>query len=101
MAKEVGLDWYYDFIYWFGSNQSHSNVRSAGEYMGISPGGEVIYKLGPTDRGLLPELGTTCDFSIRGLERILTKFGVPAQPTVEELRLATARTFGSGETPLT
>jgi hypothetical protein len=36
MAKEVGLQWYYDFIYWFGSNQMHANARSAMEYMDVA-----------------------------------------------------------------
>jgi hypothetical protein len=99
MAEDVGLKWYYDFIYWFGSNQSHSNARSANEYMDISPGGTIIYKLGPSGqyRQLVPPLSLTADLLIRALKCIVSLFSIPAEETVKQLEEGYATTFGDDE----
>lgn len=99
MAEEVGLKWYYDFIYWFGSNQSHSNARSANEYMDVSKDGKIIYKLGPSGqyRQVLPPLSLTADLLIRALKAIVSLFNLPAEYTIKELEEGYTATFGDVE----
>ena len=48
MAQQVGLRWYYDFMYWFASNHAHANVRSAIEVMHRSADDRFTYNLGPS-----------------------------------------------------
>jgi hypothetical protein len=100
MAGEVGLAWYYDFIYWFGSNQTHGNARSAQEYMEVSGHGVPKYKLGPTLTGALPTLTLIADFLIRGLDSLFTTFRIEDAGTIPALKKRYEETFGAGETPL-
>jgi hypothetical protein len=86
MAKEVQLKWYYDFVYWFGSNQTHGNARSSQEYMEISDRGVPTYKWGPTERGARPTLNLISDLMIRAFECLLRSFSIADQDVITALK---------------
>lgn len=102
MAKQVGdgLDLYYDFFYWLGSNQTHSNIRAANEYTELTELG-LKYKLGPDLKRSTGPLSMACDLMIRALECIINLFNIQEQGTINELKEQYARIFGKGDTPLT
>jgi hypothetical protein len=86
MATDVGLAWYYDFIYWFASNHAHSNARSAQEYVEVSKEGGITYKYGPSARYVTVPLQLVADFLIRGLQRTLAFYGIDAADLLQDLR---------------
>lgn len=94
MANEVGLGWYYDVIYWFGSNHVHSNARSANEYVELAPDGKVTYKFGPSARYATVPLNLVADFLIRALDRTLSFYGIETHETIHSLRQRHEAVFG-------
>ncbi|MFQ5903052.1 MAG: hypothetical protein ACE5JO_05115, partial [Candidatus Binatia bacterium] len=91
----------YDFIYWFGSNQTHANARAAMEYMGITDTGKPKYKLGPDLKHSSGALSMACDLMIRAVGCIVKLFGIPDEEAVKELTEQYARIFGKRDSPLT
>jgi len=85
MAQQVGLQWYYDFMYWSASNHIHANVRSAIEVMHLSTERKFTYNLGPSDVNTQHALLLTTDFLIQGYDCIVQFFKLPEEDTIKEL----------------
>lgn len=95
MAGEVGLSWYYDFIYWYGSNHTHSNARSAQEYVDVGRDGAITYKYGPSARYIRVPVQLVTDFLIRGLDAMLKFYGIDGTDVLADLRGRHEALFGT------
>jgi hypothetical protein len=85
MAKQVGLQWYYDFLYWFASNHSHANVRSAVDIMRVSRDGKFHFNLGPSDIAAQYTLLHATDFLLRAYQCFVGFFKLPEENNVNDL----------------
>lgn len=88
MATEINLEWYFDFVYPFGSNHMHSNAKSANEYVEVTEDRSVIYKFGPSERYSEVPLNLISDFLIRGFERLLAFYRLDAHDTLASVKNA-------------
>jgi len=85
MAQQVGMQWYYDFMYWFASNHAHANVRSAREVMRVSADEKFFFNLGPSKINTQHALLLATDFLIRGYQCIVQFFKLPEKENINEL----------------
>ncbi len=85
MAQQVGLKWYYDFMYWFASNHVHANVRSAIEVMRISADEKFTYNLGPSNVNTQHALLLATDFLIQAFHCIVQFFKLPEEENIKDL----------------
>jgi hypothetical protein len=67
LAEDIEMLWYYDFVYWYGSQGTHASAIAVEAYVGMSPQGTVNYRMGPSVKGLRGELAVCCDLLIRAL----------------------------------
>jgi hypothetical protein len=71
MADQVGLLWYYDSIYWTGSQPIHATAIAVEEIISLpTQDGGPVYKLGLSGVDVDQYLAAYCDFLIRGLSRL-------------------------------
>jgi hypothetical protein len=85
MAQQVGLRWYYDFMYWFASNHAHANVRSAIEVMHISADEKFTYNLGPSNVNTQHPLLLAIDFLLQAYQCIVQFFKLPEEENIGDL----------------
>ncbi|MDO8700654.1 MAG: DUF5677 domain-containing protein [Deltaproteobacteria bacterium] len=85
MAQQVGMQWYYDFIYWIASNHVHANVRSANEVMHVSADGKFHFNIGPSKVNTQHALLLATDFLIRAYQCIVQFFKLPEEENIEDL----------------
>jgi Family of unknown function (DUF5677) len=85
MAQQVGLRWYYDFMYWFASNHAHANVRSAIEVMHISADEKFTYNLGPSNVNTQHPLLLATDFLLQAYQCIVQFFKLPEEENIRDL----------------
>ena len=85
MAKQVELEWYYDFMYWFGSNHVHANVRSAVDVMRVSADQKFFFNLAPSKRNTQHALLLARDFLIRAHQRTVQFFKLPEDNSITDL----------------
>ena len=67
MAVDVGMEWYYDFVYWSGSQATHGSPISVGGYVGLAADETPIYNLGLSVDYVRGELAVCCDILVRAL----------------------------------
>jgi hypothetical protein len=65
LAVDVGMDWYYDFVYWSGSQATHGSAISVDRYVGLAADETPIYKLGLSTDHLHGELAVCGDILVR------------------------------------
>ena len=85
MARQVELDWYYEFIYWFASNHIHANARSAVEVMHTSVDGRFSFNLGPSISNTQHALLLATDFLLQAYRCIVRFFDLPEENKVTDL----------------
>jgi len=61
------LEWYYDFVYWSGSQSTHGSAVFVEGYVGLAADETPIYKLGLSTDHLRGELSVCCDILVRVL----------------------------------
>lgn len=77
MADQVGLLWYYDAIYWAGSQPTHSTAIAVEEVITISEEtGGPVYRVGLSAIRVHQNLAAYCDFLIRGLGKLNDLFAL-------------------------
>ncbi|MCL5409688.1 MAG: DUF5677 domain-containing protein [Patescibacteria group bacterium] len=76
MAKDVGLNWDYDFIYNLASSLEHSDINSLNEYLaGIDHANKrFVFIGGPTPRYVMESGITSIKYMGEGLELFIKKF---------------------------
>jgi len=67
LAVDVGMQWYYDYVYWSGSQTTHGSAISVDAYVGLAADGTPIYNLGLSTDHLRGELAVCCDILVRVL----------------------------------
>ncbi len=67
LAVDVGMEWYYDFVYWSGSQATHGSPISVGGYVGLAADETPIYNLGLSVDYVRGELAVCCDILVRAL----------------------------------
>lgn len=68
LAVDVGMEWYYNFVYWSGSQATHASAISVDAYVGLAPAdGTPIYKFGLSTHHLRGEVSVCCDLLVRVL----------------------------------
>lgn len=85
LAVDVHMEWYYDYVYWSGSQDTHGSAVSVEGYMGQSADGTPLYKLGLSSDHMHGELSVCCDILIRVLELFNRALQLGLDTVVEEL----------------
>ncbi len=67
LAVEVDMAWYYDFVYWSGSQATHGSAVSVESYVGTAADGTPIFKLGLSVEHIRAEIAVCCDILVRAL----------------------------------
>jgi hypothetical protein len=67
LAIDVGMEWYYDVVYWSGSQATHGSAISVEGYVGTAGDGTPIFKLELSGDHLRGEIAVCCDILIRAL----------------------------------
>jgi hypothetical protein len=67
LAVDTGMEWYYNFVYWSGSQATHGSAISVESYVGLAADETPIYKLGLSIDHLRGELAVCCDILVRAL----------------------------------
>lgn len=68
LAVDVGLEWYYDTVYWSGSQATHGSAVSVESYVGLAADETPIYNIGLSTHHLRGEVAVCCDILVRTLE---------------------------------
>lgn len=68
LAKDVEMLWYYDFVYWSGSQGTHASPIAVENYLGLAADGKPSFKMGLSVEHLRGELAVCCDLLVRGLQ---------------------------------
>ncbi len=70
--------WYYDFVYWSGSQSTHASAIGVESYVEIAPDDTPRFNMGLSGRHLGGELAVCCDLVIRGLQLLngIAKLGI-------------------------
>jgi Family of unknown function (DUF5677) len=68
LANDVDMVWYYDVVYWSGSQGTHASPIAVDSYLGVAAVGEPSYKLGLSLEHLRGELAVCCDILVRALK---------------------------------
>jgi hypothetical protein len=88
MADTVGLLWYYDSIYWIGSQPIHATAIAVEELVSMpNQSGGPVYKVGLSGVGVDANLAAYCDFMIRGLARLNELFALGIDEALADLTL--------------
>lgn len=99
MAEQVGLRWYYDFVYWSGSNQSHGNVRSSREYVEKAEDGRLSFRIAPTaEHSSLPVESATA-LMIWGFESFCNASRIQGDQRIDGFVQAFAATYSRALPP--
>lgn len=67
LAEDVGMLWYYEMVYWLGSQGTHGSAVAIENYVGVSTDGTPQYKMGLSADGLHGDLAVCCDVLLRDL----------------------------------
>ncbi len=67
LAEDVDMTWYYDFVYWSGSQATHASPIAVASYVDISTDGTPRFNMGLSGKHLGGELAVCCDLVVRGL----------------------------------
>jgi hypothetical protein len=95
LAVDVGLAWYYDSIYWYGSQSTHNSPIGLDGYVDVLPDGKPRYKLGLSIDGLTNEVAICCDLLVRTLALVNRIGRLRLDARVAELAQEHSATFGS------
>ena len=70
--------WYYDVVYWSGSQATHASPIAVANYLEISPDDRPRFSMGPSGKHLGGELAVCCDLVIWGLQLLneISKLGI-------------------------
>jgi hypothetical protein len=85
MADQVGLLWYYDAVYWAGSQPTHATAIAVEESISVSEEETPIYHVGLSGRGVHKNLAAYCDFLIRGLAQLNDLFTLGLDEVLQDL----------------
>ncbi len=103
MAKRTGLEWYYNNVYWSGSQPTHSSAIAADEYLEVSSDKTPFVRMGLSTHLARYELPVACDVLIHSLRVINEAFGLQIDEVVADLtaryRATIASLVGPGEAP--
>jgi hypothetical protein len=94
MAEQVGLLWYYDAVYWTGSQPTHATAMAVDEIIGEAAKGGPVYKVGLSGKDAHRELAAYCDLLIRGLLRLDEVFNLGIEPIAADLKADYVSLFG-------
>ena len=67
LAEDVGMLWYYEMVYWLGSQGVHGSAVAVDNYIDVSPDGKPLYKMGLSAEHLHGDLAVCCDILLRAL----------------------------------
>jgi hypothetical protein len=67
LAEDVEMLWYYDFVYWLGSQGTHASAIAVEQLVGASSPGVATYQMALSVDGLRGQLAACCDLLIRCL----------------------------------
>jgi Family of unknown function (DUF5677) len=78
LATDTDMTWYYDFVYWLGSQGTHASALAVEKYVDATPAGSAIYRMGLSSEGLRSELAVCCDLLVHCLAALngLCKLGL-------------------------
>jgi hypothetical protein len=93
MAAKIGLLWYYDAIYWFGSQPTHASVVAVDDHIGLADDGGPIYKWGLSGEKVHRDMAAYCAFIIRGLDQLEASFHLGIMPIINDAKSEYRRTF--------
>lgn len=96
MAEEVGLTFFYDYVYWMFSNVAHSNPRSSLHYLEIV-NDKPKFKFGPSHEWISPCLALCSEILIRILSKLREVFPIQLDDDVIFLEGLHRSTFGPDE----
>jgi hypothetical protein len=94
LAEDVGMLWYYEMVYWFGSQVTHGSAIAVDNYLGVAKDGTPLFKVGLSAEGLRGELAVCCDLLIRGLAVLnkISKLGI--DQLLSDMKAEYASVFG-------
>lgn len=67
LAIDVGMEWYYDVVYWSGSQATHGSAISVEGYVGTAGDGTPVFNLDLSADNLRGEIAVCCDILVRAL----------------------------------
>lgn len=94
LAVDVGMEWYYDFVYWSGSQATHGSAISVESYIGLAADKTPIYKHGPSIDHLSGELMVCCDILVRTLVLLNEVLKLDVDKLIGELHAEYKAAFG-------
>jgi hypothetical protein len=94
LAVDVQMEWYYDFVYWSGSQATHGSAVSVDSYVGLAADETPIYKLGLSIDHLRGELSVCCDILVRVLALLNEVLKLDLDKLVNELSAEYKAAFG-------
>jgi len=94
LADDVGMLWYYEFVYWSGSQATHASPIAVASYLDIAPDGTPRFNMGLSGKQLGGELAVCCDLEIRGLQLLneISRLGI--ESLLIEMRSEYKSAFG-------
>ncbi|SRR6266851_4686941 len=95
MAKRTDLEWYYNNVYWSGSQPTHSSAIAADEYLEVSSDRTPFVRMGLSTHLARYELPVASDVLIRSLGIINEAFGLQIDEVVVDLRARYAKALES------
>jgi len=95
MATSVGLIWYYNDIYWSGSQPTHSSEIAVSEYLPIASHKPLTDQPGISIRHARPELAAASDALISGLRLLNAAFELKIDALVADLTRRYSAAIGS------
>jgi hypothetical protein len=94
LAEDVGMLWYHDHVYWWGSQATHGSSIAVESYVEIAPDSTPRFNMGLSGRHLRGELAVCCELVIQGLDLLneIAKLGIESLLT--EIRAEYKSVFG-------
>jgi hypothetical protein len=94
MAKLIDMEWYYNAVYWMGSQSTHATAIAVDDYVRVTEQKKPLFQMGLSTRHNRPELAAVNDMLIRSLMYINEAFELKADKRIEAAQRLYKETFG-------